>query len=128
MEISKEELALLEKIGVSLDTVMKIAKKKVNKNEVPENDLSSISGEMILSCACCGETDKYYVDYLKRKDAPGFVLKRVDVPSGEVSRQHHSVVFSCSNCANDQLGEFEPEDLVAMILNLRNILRKGVAR
>jgi hypothetical protein len=128
MNLSTDEQALLEKLGIKLSDLDKAIKKQVQSKVPEEVNLSQHSAIVILHCKCCGHTDKTFADYVKRVDAPGFVLKTVLVASHPITRTHESSTFICSNCQIDNLTEFKKADLIVMICNLRNELKKGVRK
>jgi hypothetical protein len=124
--LSQEELDLLKKLGIT-ESSLRPKEERASKDTLKAPKmivLDSFSGEVISHCLCCGNTDKHFVDYVKRADCEGYCLKRVEVPTCAVTREHLSDVLSCSKCADDQLEKLSAQQLKGMIVKLRKYIRK----
>jgi hypothetical protein len=126
-DLSEEEVALLTKMGIT-QAMLEPKEPKQRKEKDPTKapvivDLTLCSGEFELHCKCCGNTDKYFCDYVKRADDVGYTIIKVATPKHRVTKHHKSEVLSCSYCA--ELTGFMQPSLIQMIKNLRAYCRKG---
>jgi len=133
MALSKEEIELLRKVGVSDTALQTLTKKpsrvkvhKVEDHKTITIDLVLHSGVVTRNCLCCGATTTTYVDYLKRHGEEGYVMKTVERPSCIVTQQHYYEVIECKHCLQDDLVKMESEKLAKMIGRLRNKIYSNV--
>jgi hypothetical protein len=124
-DLSKEEKDILAKLGITAATFAP-KQTRAKGDKAPKTvDLTKMSGEVILNCDCCGAVEKYYVDYVSRQDDTGFAIRRVEVPTHPVTREHLSHVIVCNNCKLERLAEHSQAGLISMILHLRGLLRRN---
>jgi hypothetical protein len=119
MELTKEEIELMEKMGLmKLLKPHKRSKLKVDK--APKTiDLSQHSGIVKTVCNCCLTVNERYIDYIRRDDSAGYHIKTVSEPTHPVTRTHTVEVTSCSHCADENLQNLNRNELCRMIINLR---------
>lgn len=128
MELSIEDLKLLEACGISISDLTKAINQKEKVKKEPTIDLSLRSTRLVKHCACCGKDTITYCDYVKRVDEPGYALHTVCEPSHRIDRDTSCTVFSCEYCEVDMLMSdcVNQTDMIEMIENLRNYIRKGI--
>lgn len=125
-DLSAEEQALLSSLGLkSQEDVNALFKPTRGKNEPPPLiDLTKASGSVKRICLTCGNTVIEYVDYVKRSDTTGYAVKTVQIPTHEVTREHIYHTFSCPKCKDEELSNLDRNELVQLVINLRNHVRR----
>jgi len=122
--LNDAERNLLLKLGLNLDKLF--PKERRKKDAPPLVDMSKKSAKVVRNCTCCGIKTETYADFVKRADDTGFTLVSVDTPSHVVKVTHVADVFSCTHCADEMLGRMEKGELILMVKNLRNQIRRRI--
>ena len=121
MDLTPEELALLEKMHLNLDDLLKpkATRAKADSKAPKTIDLSVHSGIIKTVCKCCLTTSERYVDFIKRTDSEGYFPRTVQIPTHAVTRTHTLITTSCPYCKDDSLQVLGKVELMKMVMNLR---------
>jgi hypothetical protein len=131
MYLSEDEQALLDKMGIDVKKLIDGEQHRSSANKPKPVTLSrnNISSKVTYRCIGCKTSHTVYYDSVKRVDCEGYALNRVDTPSYEIRGTQMYDVYDCPVCeTRAALDIMSQGDLISIINNLKDELRKGIQR
>lgn len=127
VSLSAAEKLLIEKMGLT-SALKKLTNPPSERTKTPPPvsiKMEDFSGTVTTTCLCCGAKTVKYVDYVKRKDCEGYAVVTMEKPSHKIKRNHVVDTINCEHCQDNKLADYDYDELIKMVINLRKILRKG---